>query len=162
MWLTPFALHYYLFHLHFLIFFRGRKNKPPGKAIRLKIDAPLRATSKFPAQTGTSAAHQLNRLMLLGSPPDMVHSRQIRWNPSFNTGWDDTDRSPPHLKSGHNPRYSGFRVQESATLPACMTLPRGLLPKYYTTEKTQLQYFFQFSKKIILLLKTLYKFVILE
>ena len=106
------------------------KNKPPGKIIHPKFDLISHATPHPLLGTGNPAAHQLNRLMLLGSPPDMVHSRQLRWDPSFNTEKCDTDRTRPNLQTGSHPCYSGFQEEEAATLPAGMILPCGLFHFY--------------------------------
>jgi len=68
---------------------------------------------------GAPAAHRVNRLMLLGPPPDMVHSARLRrTHPS-------TCRKRLYhrnfaLKNGINPCYSGFQVQGPATSPVSM------------------------------------------
>ena len=60
--------------------------------------------------------------MLLGLPPDMVHSPRLRkTHPSSRTayGADYTERA---LKYGNHPCYSGFQVQGTATAPASMVI----------------------------------------
>ena len=60
--------------------------------------------------------------MLLGLPPDMVHSPQLRkTHPSSRAayGADYTERA---LKNGNHPCYSGFQVQGTATTPASMAI----------------------------------------
>ena len=60
--------------------------------------------------------------MLLGLPPDMVHSPRLRkTHPSSRAayGADYTERA---LKYGNHPCYSGFQVQGTATTPASMAI----------------------------------------
>ena len=87
---------------------------------------PSRITSytRFPGamlQTGFPAAPRKDRLMLLGSPPDMIHGfRSHRTHPSTHI-----PRCGPHKKHPqrrHHPCYSGFQVQDTAATPASMVL----------------------------------------
>ena len=87
-------------------------DKPRGKAIHPKIGRAPRTTPQHPLGTGNPAAHQLNCLMLLGSPPDMVHSRRLRRDPSFNTDIYDTDCAKPNPQNGIPPlRTADFRLR---------------------------------------------------
>ena len=76
----------------------------------------------LPLRTGTPATHLLFRLMLLGSPSDMVHGRKLcRTHPS--TGSFSARR---HSKRPHNaihPCCSGSQVQGTANSPVSMTVP---------------------------------------
>ena len=60
--------------------------------------------------------------MLLGHPPDMVHSPQLRkTHPSTRAAYG-ADYTEEVLKYGNHPCYSGFQVQGTATAPASMAL----------------------------------------
>ena len=54
----------------------------------------------------------------------MIHSRQLRRDPSFNTDTNTVRTAQTQSsKRDTTPAYSGFQVQEAAKLPAGMTLP---------------------------------------
>ena len=54
----------------------------------------------------------------------MIHSRQLRRDPSFNTDTNTVRTARTQSsKRDTTPAYSGFQVQEAAKLPAGMTLP---------------------------------------
>ncbi len=60
--------------------------------------------------------------MLLGHPPDMVHSSQLRKTHPSTQAACDADCTERALKNGNHPCYSGFQVQGTATAPASMVL----------------------------------------
>ena len=70
---------------------------------------------------GCLAAHRVNCLMLLGSPPDMVHNPRLRKTHSstqttrVRLPWSDP-------QNGIHPCCSGFQVQGSANSPTSMAL----------------------------------------
>ena len=70
-------------------------------------------------KTGFLAAHPVDRLMLLGSPPDMVHGFRLR-KTHFSTRKRRFIRKSLFLKRGIHPCCSGFQVQGSANSPAGM------------------------------------------
>ena len=74
---------------------------------------------------GYPAAHQDNCLMLLGSPPDMVHNPQLRKTHS-STQQARLIHKSSILKKGMNPCCSGFQVQGTANSPAGMALFHSL------------------------------------
>ena len=61
--------------------------------------------------------------MLLGSPPDMIHSLTLRKTHSSTQTTDGADYTKTALKGGIDPCYSGFQVQGTATAPAGMAPP---------------------------------------
>ena len=69
---------------------------------------------------GCLVAHQLNCLMLLGSPPDMVHSHQLHKTHPSTHGWYGADHTKPTLIRGNHPCCSGLQVQGTAISPAGM------------------------------------------
>ena len=72
-------------------------------------------------RAGDLAAHRVYCLMLLGSPPDMVHNSQLRKTHS-STQLTQLTRKSSVLKKGMNPCCSGFQVQGTANSPAGMAL----------------------------------------
>ena len=72
-------------------------------------------------RAGCLAAHRVDCLMLLGSPPDMVHNSQLRKTHS-STQQARLSRFELILKKGIPPCCSGFQVQGSANSPASMAL----------------------------------------
>ena len=68
------------------------------------------------------AAHYPYHLMLLGSPPDMVHEGQLRKARSLNTNYVMTAATAQTLKNGVHLCYSGFQIQGAATAPTGVTL----------------------------------------
>ena len=65
---------------------------------------------------GALAAHEAIRLMLLGSPPDMVHGTSLRETES-STPLIGVRRHSVHPPSGVHPRCSGLRVTGHRYLP---------------------------------------------
>lgn len=65
--------------------------------------------------------------MLLGSPPDMIHSFRLR-KTHFSTQRQRFIRQGSSLRRGIHPCYSGFQVQGSATPPAGMASFYSLIP----------------------------------
>ena len=59
--------------------------------------------------------------MLLGSPPDMVHSLTLRKTHPSTQRNDGAGYTGAALGSGIDPCYSGFQVQGTATAPTGMT-----------------------------------------
>ena len=99
-------------------------------------------------RAGIPAAHSDNRLMLLGSPPDMVHSSELRRTRSSTHKYRLRPRriSP---RSGNAPPLSGSRVQGTANSPAGMALFHSRSLKqvffyYYIKKSGKLQYPFVF------------------
>ncbi len=78
-------------------------------------------------KTGALAAHRIDCLMLLGSPPDMIHSFRLR-KTHFSTQRQRFIRQGSFLRRGIHPCYSGFQVQGSATPPAGMASFYSLIP----------------------------------
>ena len=89
-------------------------------------------------RAGTLAAHRENRLMLLGSPSDMVRGHRLRKTHSSTQKKTRRTALPQSSKKGSTPAYSGFQVQGPATPPAGMALFYGLL-YYYTKRCADLQ-----------------------
>jgi len=66
--------------------------------------------------SGTLAAHEKHRLMLLGSPPDMVHGFPLRETRS-STLLTGVRQHRTYPKVGIRPRCSGLRVTGHRWLP---------------------------------------------
>ena len=101
---------------------------PPKKYSELQsktihLQSNLVATrSPYPLlRAGCLAAHRGDCLMLLGSPPDMVHNSRLRKTRS-STQQARLSRFELILKKGIHPCCSGFQVQGSANSPASMAL----------------------------------------
>ena len=101
---------------------------PPKKYSELQsktihLQSNLVATrSPYPLlRAGCLAAHRGDCLMLLGSPPDMVHNSRLRKTRS-STQQARLSRFELILKKGIPPCCSGFQVQGSANSPASMAL----------------------------------------
>ena len=78
---------------------------------------------------GTLATHRNFCLMLLGSPPDMVHSIRLRkTHPSLKVNCK-ADHTSQNLIKGNHPCCSGLQVQGTADAPAGMALFHILLYK---------------------------------
>ena len=73
---------------------------------------------------GALAAHEAIRLMLLGSPPDMVHGTSLRETES-STPLIRVRRHSVHPPSGVHPRCSGLRVTGHRWLPDWCSLANG-------------------------------------
>ena len=93
---------------------KTRPYTPRSKVAPTRYPYPL-------LRTGALAAHRVGRLMLLGSPPDMVHSSRLRKTRS-STQKLRLIRKSSFLKRGIHPCCSGFQVQGSAASPAGMAL----------------------------------------
>ena len=93
---------------------------PQDRTRTIRKRTPGRS-SHFKLKIGSSAAHDGFCLMLLGSPPDMVHSPPLR-----STGLSSLCGRPPCRKPvppcPHHPRCSGLRVQSTANAPMCAAL----------------------------------------
>lgn len=72
-------------------------------------------------KTGFLAAHRNFRLMLLGSPPDMVRELRLR-KTHLSTASDTSCRTAAALIMTSHPCYSGLQVQGTANSPASMTI----------------------------------------
>ena len=70
---------------------------------------------------GCLTAHRVDCLMLLGSPPDMVHNSRLRKTHS-STQQARLSRLDLILKKGIPPCCSGSQVQGTANSPASMAL----------------------------------------
>ena len=75
-------------------------------------------------RNGNLAAHAEIRLMLLGSPPDMVHGTALRKTKS-STPLTWVRRYSIHPQSGIHPCYSGLQVQDTANSPTSAALPQA-------------------------------------
>ena len=115
---------------------KTRPYTPKSKVAPTRYPYPL-------LRTGALAAHRVGRLMLLGSPPDMVHGSRLRKTRS-STQKLRLIRKSSFLKRGIHPCCSGFQVQGSAMSPAGMASFYSLtLPYYYTRYLRRLQGEFQ-------------------
>ena len=74
-----------------------------------------------PLGAGRLVAHPLNCLMLLGSPPDMIHSHRLHETHPSSRGRYGADHTKSSLKMGNHPCCSGLQVQGTANSPAGMT-----------------------------------------
>ena len=83
---------------------------------------------------GTLAAHGKHRLMLLGSPPDMVHGFTLRKTGS-STLLTGVRRHIAHPRSGIRPCYSGLQVKGTAGSPTSAALSKATLVFYYTRKE---------------------------
>ena len=72
--------------------------------------------------TGDLAAHRSDRLMLLGSPPDMVHGVRLRKTHPSTREIRRADHTESALIKGIHPCFSGLQVQGTANSPAGMAL----------------------------------------
>ena len=77
--------------------------------------------------TGDLAAHRSDRLMLLGSPPDMVHRLRSRETHPSTYKTRRADHTETALIFGFHPCCSGLQVQGTAISPAGMALFYSLL-----------------------------------
>jgi hypothetical protein len=84
--------------------------------------------------SGTLAAHAEHRLMLLGSPPDMVHGSTLRKTGS-STLLTGVRRHIAHPRSGIRPCYSGLQVKGTAGSPTSAALSKATLVFYYTRKE---------------------------
>ena len=94
----------------------------PHKTARERFESVLPAAFlRFGLKIGRSAAHDGFRLMLLGSPPDMVHSPPLRSTGLSSPCWQLPRHAHVPLRP-HHPRCSGLRVQDTANAPMCAAL----------------------------------------
>ena len=84
--------------------------------------------------SGTLAAHAEHRLMLLGSPPDMVHGSTLRKTGS-STLLTGVRRHIAHPRSGIRPCCSGLQVKGTAGSPTSAALSKATLVFYYTRKE---------------------------
>ena len=103
-------------------------------------DVPARVPYP-PLGTGSLAAHRKYCLMLLGSPPDMVHRLRLRKTRSSARQNTVQGRKKITLKKGRDPCCSGLQVQGIAISPAGMTSFYGL-----SVINTQYSRFFAFMQ----------------
>ena len=85
--------------------------------------------------TGTLATHLRICLMLLGSPPDMVHNLRSRKTRSSLQTKRGADHPSQILIRGNHPCCSGLQVQGTADSPAGMALFHILLILLYQSFK---------------------------
>ncbi len=117
----------------------------PGSS-NASIRKPLRDL-----KTGDPAAHPRDCLMLLGSPPDMVHRRELRGT-HFSTALQRRGDTNLALIPAYHPCWSGLQVQGTANSPDSMVIfhtpfprrarPTGFSQIKYTTISADLQGFF--------------------
>ena len=67
-------------------------------------------------EPGSLAAHGKLRLMLLGSPPDMIHGIPLR-KTGLSTLLTGVSQHSTHPRSGISPCYSGLQVTGHRYLP---------------------------------------------
>ena len=87
----------------------GKTAHPPSNAYHTRYP-------RSQLRNGTLAAHAAIRLMLLGSPPDMVHGTALRETKS-STPLTWVRRSSTHPRSGIHPCYSGLQATRHRWLP---------------------------------------------
>ena len=81
-------------------------------------------------RSGSLAAHGKHRLMLLGSPPDMVHGFLLRKTGS-STPLIEVRRHSTHPQWGIHPCCSGLQVQGTANSPISAALSKATNILYY-------------------------------
>ena len=81
-------------------------------------------------RSGSLAAHGKHRLMLLGSPPDMVHGFPLRETGS-STLLTGVRRHSTYPESGIHPCCSGLQVQGTANSPISAALSKATVILYY-------------------------------
>lgn len=96
-------------------------------------------------KNGNLAAHETFRLMLLGSPPDMVRESRLRKTRVSTRKNKKQDRTKISLRTGIHPCCSGLQVQGSAMSPVSVTFVRVVLKAlkkdriYYNTKREKNQ-----------------------
>ena len=101
----------------------------------------------FNLKTGNPAAHPQICLMLLGSPPDMIHRCELR-RTHFSTALQGCGDTNFALILAYHPCWSGLQVQGTANSPDSMAIFH--IPFHetqYNTKPFSLQVFFLFSYK---------------
>ena len=81
-------------------------------------------------EPGSLAAHRKHRLMLLGSPPDMVHGFLLRETGSSSL-LIEVRRHSANPQWGIHPCCSGLQVQGTASSPISAALSKTTLLLYY-------------------------------
>ena len=92
------------------------KRPAHGKTAHPSSNAYQTRYPRSQLRNGTLAAHAAIRLMLLGSPPDMVHGTALRKTKS-STPLTWVRRSNTHPQSGIHPCYSGLQATGHRWLP---------------------------------------------
>ena len=92
------------------------KRPAHGKTAHPSSNAYQTRYPRSQLRNGTLAAHAAIRLMLLGSPPDMVHGTALRKTKS-STPLTWVRRSNTHPQSGIHPCYSGLQATRHRWLP---------------------------------------------
>ena len=116
--------------------FQSNFRSAPHKTARGQFESARPAAfPRFGLKIGSSAAHDGFCLMLLGSPPDMVHSPPLRSTGLSSPCWQLPRHAHVPLRP-HHPRCSGLRVQGTAISPTSAALLRagaGTEAKWYCT-----------------------------
>ena len=98
---------------------------------------------KLHLKTGIPAAHPQICLMLLGSPPDMIHRCELR-RTHFSTALQGCGDTNFVLILAYHPCWSGLQVQGTANSPDSMAIFHIPFHKnQYTTKPFSLQVCFQ-------------------
>ena len=98
--------------------------------------------------TGDLAAHRRHRLMLLGSPPDMVHGFRLRETHPSTQVIRRADHTDSALIKGIHPCCSGLQVQGTANSPAGMALFYSLSICFWGQISPTLIYYIRFFPKL--------------
>ena len=107
----------------------------------LQSNVTFARNSPLSLRAGTLTAHQMSRLMLLGSPPDMVHGIALRKTHSSTRLQTAQTSRPLPLKTEFTPATADFRYKDPL-------LPRLVWPHpalgnsllyYYTKSRLLLQ-----------------------
>ena len=102
--------------------FQSTFRSAPHKTARGQFESARPAAfPRFGLKIGSSAAHDGFCLMLLGSPPDMVHSPPLR-STGLSSPCGRLPRRACVPPCPHHPRCSGLRVQGTANAPMCAAL----------------------------------------
>ena len=107
------------------VFLEVPENEPAhNKIAHPHLNKPERPKQSSQLRNGNPAAHKKIRLMLLGSPPDMVHGILLRKTISSTPlTLFKANRTCPGV--GIHPCYSGLQVQGTANSPTSATLLRA-------------------------------------
>ena len=95
--------------------------KLQNKTIHLKIENHRRLTRLSLLKAGDLAAHRVHCLMLLGSPPDMVHSSRLRKTHFSTQGKAQNSHQDQPSKKEFAPAIADFRYR--APLPPRIVWP---------------------------------------
>ena len=91
---------------------------------------PMPVTTAAGSDSATSTAHNEHRLMLLGSPPDMVHRTLLRETES-STPLTEACDTGHYLNRKFTPAIADCRLQDTAGSPASAALSNAAL--YYNS-----------------------------